>query len=103
VRMRNGVRAAIIAMLLVSGCSAASGAALRPPGASGPAGYWSRSRLLNTRPLLGGQRTVPLPGQTPDAHTAVVALRVGALFERNASGEHFCTARAHGWNGRNAR
>jgi V8-like Glu-specific endopeptidase len=33
-----------------------------------------------------------LPGETPNAHTAAVALRVGALFEHDASGGHFCTA-----------
>jgi V8-like Glu-specific endopeptidase len=42
--------------------------------------------------MHGGRRTVPLPGQTPDARTAQVALRVGALFEHDASGDHFCTA-----------
>jgi V8-like Glu-specific endopeptidase len=64
----------------------------RPHGDSGAAGFWTRSRLLGTRPMWGGPRLVPLPGQTPDAHTATAALRVGALFERDASGDHFCTA-----------
>jgi len=90
--MMNGVLAAVIAMILVSGCSAAPAAGPRQSGASGAAGFWSRSRLLDARPLRGGQRLAPLPGQTPDARTAVVALRVGALFESDASGGHFCTA-----------
>ncbi len=90
--IRHGALAAAIAMILVSGCSAVPAAGHRQPGASGPVGFWTRSRLLGARPVRGGQRLVPLPGQSPNSHTAVVALRVGALFERDASGEHFCTA-----------
>ena len=90
--MRNAALAAVIAMILVSDCSAAPAADALQSRATGPAGFWSRSRLLDARPLQGGQRAVPRPGQTPDAHTAAVALRVGALFEHDASGEHFCTA-----------
>jgi V8-like Glu-specific endopeptidase len=90
--MRYGALAAAIAMILVSGCASTTAAR---PGQSEPstaAGYWIRARLLGARPLRGGQRQVPAPGQTPDARTSVVALRVGALFERDADGEHFCTA-----------
>jgi V8-like Glu-specific endopeptidase len=84
-----GALAAVIAMIVASGCSAP---APGPRAAPGPSALWSRARLLGARPMRGGQRTVPLPGQTPDAHTAQVALRVGALFEHDASGDHFCTA-----------
>ena len=88
-----------MAVVLVSACSAASsgtasGGDPRPAAAAGrsaAAGYWNRSRLLGARPFFGGDR-VPFPGQTPDAHTAVMALRVGALFEQDANGVHFCTA-----------
>ncbi len=88
-----------MAMILVSACSAASsgtasGADPRPPvtaGGSAATSYWNRSRLLGARPFFGGER-VPLPGETPDAHTAVTALRVGALFEQDQNGTHFCTA-----------
>ena len=90
--MRRGGLAAAIAMILVSGCSAAPAAGHRQLGASGPVGFWTRSRLLGAGPVRGGHRLVPLPSQSPNSHTAVVALRVGALFERDASGEHFCTA-----------
>jgi hypothetical protein len=119
--MRIGaLAAAAIAMILVGGCSAAQTASLRQPVASGRqsgtsvgqpvasggqpvasvgqsgtsavADFWTRSQLLDALPLWGGQRLVPLPGQTPDAHPAEVALRVGALFEHDASGGHFCTA-----------
>jgi V8-like Glu-specific endopeptidase len=90
--MRAFALAAAIAMLVVSGCSTAPAAGLPWPGASGVASSWSRSQLINARPLWAGRRVIPLPGQTPDAHSAPAALRVGALFERDASGGHFCTA-----------
>jgi V8-like Glu-specific endopeptidase len=92
--MRTGALAAALAMLLVSGCSAAP--AVDPPrsGASGATSYWDRTRLVNARPLWAGLHAAPLAGQSPAAHTdaAPVALRVGALFEHDASGGHFCTA-----------
>ena len=94
--MRNAGLAAVIAMILVGGPPA-------PP--AGPeqsdnrdsAGFWTRSQLLNARPLAGGPQAVPSPGQTPNAQTqdalaAPVALPVGALFEHDTSGGHFCTA-----------
>lgn len=90
--IRAGALTAATAMILLSGCSAGPPAGPGRPGAGGAAGFWSRSRLLGAPPLQGGQRAVPLPGQTPDAHTAEAALRVGALFEHDASGDHFCTA-----------
>jgi V8-like Glu-specific endopeptidase len=89
---RTGALVAVVVMLLVSGCSADPAADPPRAGVSGAAGYWNRSRLMNARPLRAGHRAVPLPGQTPDAHTAMAALQVGALFEHDASGGHFCTA-----------
>jgi V8-like Glu-specific endopeptidase len=88
---------ATIGMMLVSGCSTALGAdppapaARHAPVASGTS-YWNRSRLLGARPFFGTGHLGPLPGQTPDARPAVIALKVGALFEQDASGAHFCTA-----------
>jgi V8-like Glu-specific endopeptidase len=92
--MRRGALAAASAMILVGGgCSAAPAAGPRPPGAVGPASFWTRSRLLDAQPMRGGREPVPVPGQTPNSHTAPpVALRVGALFERADSTDHFCTA-----------
>jgi V8-like Glu-specific endopeptidase len=116
-RMRNGVLAAAIAILMVSGCSAgpaAGGGQSGADGSSGAAGYWSRSRLLGAQPFgeeppadrpfaegsggphsggraRGGERLAALPDQTPVAHSAIT-LRVGALFEADSSGQHFCTA-----------
>jgi V8-like Glu-specific endopeptidase len=66
--------------------------------------YWTRERLLTARPwrrwdpllspgtasvaLAAAGETVPL---APEA-TQVEASRVGALFDKDASGNHFCTA-----------
>ena len=91
--MRTGALAAAVAMLLVSGCSAAPASSQPRSGASSAAaGYWNRSRLVHAQPLSVGQHAAPQAGQVPTAHTAPVALRVGALFEHDASGAHFCTA-----------
>lgn len=87
-----GVLAAVMTLTLVSGCSGAASAGARQDHVSAAAGYWNRSRLLGALPLRGGRQDVPVPGQTPNAHTAASALRVGALFEHDASGAHFCTA-----------
>jgi V8-like Glu-specific endopeptidase len=95
VRVRHvgrGALAAAIAAILVSGCSVAPGAGYGHPGPGRLLGFWTRSRLLGARPLQAGHGLVRLPGQTANAHTTVRALRVGALFEHDASGNHFCTA-----------
>ena len=93
-RWGSGALAAIamIAMTTVGGCSSTPAASPQPPAAAGPASFWTRSRLLDAQPLRGGRELVPAPGQTPDSHTAQVALRVGALFVRAGSADHFCTA-----------
>ena len=97
--MKLRALAVVIAAVAAGGCAAAPAPA-PAPGAShphladgGPLGYWTRSRLLGARPLRGlGYREVPSPGQSVNAHPAAVALRVGALFVREAGGDHFCTA-----------
>lgn len=94
----------LIMAVLAAGCAPGRPAAHRPGGAaneatSGAAGpvaaaYWNRARLLGAVPLLGGHKRVPRPGESADSHPARAgaALRVGALFEHDASGNHFCTA-----------
>jgi V8-like Glu-specific endopeptidase len=84
------VLAAAIAIIM-AGCSGGPAPSPGQAGA-GAATYWDRERLLAAKPLGDGHHAVPTPGQTPSAHTAAVALRVGALFEHDASGGHFCTA-----------
>jgi V8-like Glu-specific endopeptidase len=93
--MRCGALAAVIALLVVSACSAAPDADPGQSGGSGAASFWNRSGLVGAQPLGVRQRAAPVPGQTPDAHaapSAQSALQVGALFEHDETGDHFCTA-----------
>jgi hypothetical protein len=93
--MKLRALAVVIAVVTAGGCATAPVPAAGHPHLAGgePLGYWTRSRLLGARPLRGlGYRQVPSPGQSADARPAVLALRVGALFVREASGDHFCTA-----------
>jgi len=77
--------------------SATGGAAVPAAGSAtgGAAGYWTEGRLLGAEPsrrwrLAASQAS---PTATPSAHSPVIAApRVGALFSRSASGNHFCTA-----------
>jgi V8-like Glu-specific endopeptidase len=79
---------AVIAVAAVAGCSSAPSAS-RPHATGGPAGFWTRSRFLGAQPWRGpGFRT----GQPETAHPAVLSVRVGALFEHDVGGNHFCTA-----------
>ena len=77
---------------LITGCAAGGSPAGGTAGTGGIAGYWTRTRLLDARPWR--QWELPsTPGATPSAHSPVIpALRVGALFAHDASGNHFCTA-----------
>ena len=86
--------AAVAAAVLATGCSAQPSAGHHSPGVSGPTGFWKRSRLLAALPFGTGHRRLPRPGQPASAHMAGTrsALRVGALFEHDAGGNHFCTA-----------
>jgi V8-like Glu-specific endopeptidase len=78
-----------ITAVLAAGCSSGPAAAHQHPGGGRPPGYWTRPRLLGARPIYGlGYR----PGVQANAHPTLVALRVGALFFRDDSGSHFCTA-----------
>jgi V8-like Glu-specific endopeptidase len=85
-------------VILVAGCSAEPVAG--PFAGYGHSGtvsairFWIRSRLLAARPLVAGHQRVPAYGQPASSHIAgpAAALRVGALFEHDASGNHFCTA-----------
>jgi len=93
-RAGPGLRAlaAVIAAVLAGGCAAVPVAG-HPGLTSGPLGYWDRSRLLGARPLREpGYRLAPMPGQSANARPAALALRVGALFVRGGSSDHFCTA-----------
>jgi len=83
------VLATVIAVAAAGGCSAAPAASHPQSTASGPEGYWTRSRLLDATPWREpGYR----PGQPATAQPSAQNLRVGALFEHDAGGDHFCTA-----------
>ena len=87
--------AAVAAVALVSGCGAA-GSSPAAGGSSGTptsgAGFWTRDRLLGASPLREWTRPLA-PGATQSAHNPLVDTpRVGALFEHDATGNHFCTA-----------
>jgi V8-like Glu-specific endopeptidase len=81
--------AAVAAVAVASGCSAT---VLSPPPGRGAIGYWNKSRMLGARPLRPRYRVAPTPGQSYNAHTALLVPRVGALFVREGSVGHFCTA-----------
>jgi V8-like Glu-specific endopeptidase len=82
--------------VLVTACGAAGGnptAGGSAGTATSGAGFWTRDRLLGARPLRDWAMPALAPGATPSAHAPVVDTpRVGALFEHDASGNHFCTA-----------
>lgn len=81
---------AVAVLVLATGCSAGQPAGRRAHAVSGPLGFWNRSRLLAALPFDAGRE----PAKEGSSHTAGAgaALRVGALFEHDASGNHFCTA-----------
>jgi V8-like Glu-specific endopeptidase len=80
------------------GCSSAPTASQLPAASSGPAGYWTQSRLLAATPWREpGYR----PGPSATAPSSAPGVRVGALFEHDASGNHFCTASVVASPGRN--
>jgi Trypsin len=86
--------AAVAAVVLAAGCTPGPRPGHHYHGVPGAIAFWDRARLLAALPLLPGHGRVPLPGQSASPHTAGPAssLRVGALFEHDASGNHFCTA-----------
>jgi hypothetical protein len=83
---------AAVILLLAAGCTAGPAARRHPP--LGAVSYWDRARLLGALPFESARERGPLPGRLASPHTAGLraGLRVGALFEHNAAGNHFCTA-----------
>ena len=81
--------AVIVAAAAAGGCSPAPAASHPQATASEPAGFWTQAKLRHaTAWREPGYRL----GQPETAHPAQLSLRVGALFEHDASGDHFCTA-----------
>jgi V8-like Glu-specific endopeptidase len=108
--MRSWVKLRTLAVVMAGaaaagGCSSAPTASPLPAAASpspaargGPAGYWTQSRRLAATPWRepGYQ-----PGPPASAPAPAPGVRVGALFEHDASGNHFCTASVVASPGRN--
>jgi V8-like Glu-specific endopeptidase len=80
-----GTAVAAAVLLATTGCAAGSGAG---PGS----GYWTRHRLLGAEGFRGGRFNLPSPGSTPTPRQDAFAPEVGALFDSDSSGDHFCTA-----------
>ncbi len=80
---------AVAGAAAAGGCSSASTTSHPPAASGGPAGYWTRSRLLASTPWREPQYQ---PAPSASAHLSPPGARVGALFEHDASGNHFCTA-----------
>jgi len=80
-------------LLMVVGCTGAPAAHHHRHGL-GAATYWNRNRLLGAVPFLPVHRAVPSAGEPASSHLAGLraGLRVGALFDRDETGDHFCTA-----------
>ena len=80
---------AAAATATAGGCSSAPAASQLPAASGEPSGYWTQSRLLAATPWREpGYR----PGPSASAAASEPGVRVGALFEHDASGDHFCTA-----------
>ena len=83
--------AAVIVVAAAGGCATAPAASHPHAPGGGPASYWTRARLLAADPSRGlDYQSRRQQGKA--AHLARLSLRVGALFEHDASGNHFCTA-----------
>jgi V8-like Glu-specific endopeptidase len=79
---------AVLAAVALAGCSSPAKEANQ-----GPATYWTTARLLAARVWRAGATTAgPAASASPKARTALEAPRIGALFLRENTGNHFCTA-----------
>jgi len=85
--MKLRTLAAAVVVAAAGGCASAPAASHQPAG--GPASYWTEARLLAADPSRGLDFRTE---QGKAAHLARLSLRVGALFEHDADGNHFCTA-----------
>ena len=78
---------ATLAVVVLGGCSSG------PPSHAGLGpGYWTKQRLLGARPWRARRFQLPSPGGTPTPRQNAKTLRVGALFDSDSGGDHFCTA-----------
>jgi V8-like Glu-specific endopeptidase len=88
------VRGRLCAAVIASTVALTAGYA-SPPGQphGGAASFWTRQRLLDARPFRpAGPSLAPSPWQSASSRHAIFSPRVGAIFSRNGSVTHFCTA-----------
>ena len=90
--------ATVIAVAAAGGCASAPAASQLPAASGSSAGYWTQSRLLSATPW---REPGYEPGPSATAPASGPGVRVGALFEHDASGDHFCTASVVASSGRN--
>jgi len=105
----TGSVALVLAGSALAGCSSSSASSAgasstQPPAAvegaqasasassSAAAGYWTEKRLLAAQEFHPEDWTEPEEGSTPSAKQNAKTLRIGALFDSDSSGGHFCTA-----------
>jgi V8-like Glu-specific endopeptidase len=88
-KLRTLAAVVVVAAAAAGGCASAPVASHPAKPTGGAASYWTAARLRAADPFQGlDYRT----NQGKTAHLARLSLRVGALFEHDASGNHFCTA-----------
>jgi V8-like Glu-specific endopeptidase len=105
----TGSLALVLAGGALTGCSSGSASSAgassaQPPSAvegvqasastssSAAAGYWTEERLLAAEEFHPEDWSEPEEGSTPAAKQNAKTLRIGALFDSDSSGGHFCTA-----------
>ena len=91
-RPRRIALALAVAVAVAAGCESPD----HVPVVAGP-GYWTSQRLIKALPWRAGHFHLPpeptlSPGTTPSPRDNAYAPRVGALFDTDISGNHFCTA-----------
>ena len=84
------VLAAALTAAVLAGCASTGSALARSrPTATAVTSYWTQKRLVEAQ----AWQTSRIPaGLTRQERRALAAIRVGAIFVHEASGNHFCTA-----------
>jgi V8-like Glu-specific endopeptidase len=82
----------VLTVAVLAGCSGTGSASGSGAGSPASAGYWTEQRLLAAQEFHPEDWTEPSAGAAPVARQNAKTLRVGALFDSDTSGGHFCTA-----------
>src|ERR1019366_9143260 len=100
IMIRLRIVAGVLVAVAVAGCYSPGAASATESGRTDKAtaadkvvAYWTTARLLSARAWrVGLTGAAQMADVSPSAHTTLAAPRVGALFTREGSGNHFCTA-----------